>query len=208
MSVDSNIRYLRLQQISARSLQESIKALTLDRLISCYPTTGSLPKGPDVMEQALNQIVEFWKTTALKEFETIYEERDIKKKFEELDAIIADARRRKDEYNIKTQNHTSIDPGDLPVFFGSLTPSKIIQSNLAPQTRQRLADLQAQLAQVKSENEQMINQLTSLNHQIETAADDILNSLKQIDISLESSKVLPTRSELTEFLTAIASHMT
>jgi kinetochore protein NNF1 len=207
-ATDSDIRYQRLQQIGARSLQESIKALTLDRLLSCYPTTASLPKGSDVMEQALKQIAEFWRTTALKEFDTIYEERDIKAKFDELDKLIADARRRKEDYKERVQTQSPIDPVDQPVFFGSLTPSTIIQANQTPQARHRLAELQSQLDLVKSENDRLLNQLTSLNRQIELTAASILDSLQQIDSSVEASRILPTRSELTEFLSVIASHMT
>lgn len=198
-----SIRYERLQQISARSLQESIKVLTLDQLISCYPTMATLPKGKEVMEQALKQIAEFWKVTALKEFDTIYEERDIKAKFEQLDELIADAKTRKQAF--ESNQHS--DPAHGPVVLASLTPEIIVESHLKTQGNQRLSELEKRLNGLKFDNDKLLDELNTINCQIQTVAESILQSFDQIDLSVEAAQILPSRSELTDFLSEVANRM-
>lgn len=187
-----SIRYTRLQEISARSLQESIKQLTLDRVSSCYPTIASTPKGRQALQQAINQIVAYWQSTATKEFTEIYKERDIQTKMNELDNIIAEAVARRDSDDLQGT--------EKPVVLSKLTPSQVVDSHLRPVLQQQISELEQELSEKKEQNSELIKQILSSKEMLRQVEQDLNKIYDNLNKATAATATLPDRSTLSEVI--------
>ncbi|CAN6637947.1 kinetochore-associated protein Nnf1p [Trichomonascus vanleenenianus] len=187
-----SIRYDRLNQISARSLEESVKFLTYERLATCYPTVASTTKGRQVLEQARNQIAEHWKVTALKEFDAIYDERKIKEKMVELDTLISQARER--------QASESPEPQDQPVNLEQLTPDHIVNAHLGLIKEQQIAELEKELASLREENRQLLDNAMTNNDKLQEISSSLQSTL---DLQTET-KDLPSREAISQLVDKVS----
>jgi kinetochore protein NNF1 len=193
-----SIRYQRLKQICSRSLQESIKYLTIDRLMACYPTVVLIPKSRQVMEQALAQITAFWESTAEKEFAAVFEEKNIGKKLDELETLIEEAQTRK-----RTPSNERVAEDD-PVMLDQLTAQQIVNCNVRKVQLERIVDLESQIERIKQDNSQLQSQLVVSQRQSAELCDLIIRSFQELEDAAGSAKKLPSRMQLAGFFADVA----
>lgn len=196
-SESDSIRYQRLKQISTRSLEESVKHLTTDRLESCYPTIAASAKGHEALRQARSQIANYWLTTAEKEFEAVFEERDIHQKMIELDELLYAAKARmekgeEDERNKGNENE--------PVFMDKLAPSQVVDAHLSKYQQQEVESLEGELEKVKNENKELLEKLKQDDEKIKQTVSDIDTTLGEVNSAVESANGLPSRVEIGQFV--------
>ncbi|CDO53796.1 similar to Saccharomyces cerevisiae YJR112W NNF1 Essential component of the MIND kinetochore complex which joins kinetochore subunits contacting DNA to those contacting microtubules [Geotrichum candidum] len=196
-STPMSIRYNRLTQISRRALQETFKHFTYEKLASCYPTIASTPSGKHALEQALLQITKFFNDTALKEFDTIYKERNILPLMVELDNMIEDAKTR------KNKPAAELAPEEQPINLDQLTPEAIIQSHLIPLQRAEEARLKEQLDVLKRENQTILSQLKSESQRAMDMLDMLSKSIIDIQNINNSTNKMPPRPEVISTIEAM-----
>lgn len=194
-----SVRYTRLTQISERSVIETIKLLTFPKLAACYPTIAATASGQYVLQQALAQIAKFFETSALREFSTIFEERNIAELFKQLDVLVAEARERKEKHSEdEVQKEASEDGADAPVFLESLTPETIVSAHLAPIQLDKISSLQAELARLKQENATSAQTLLHSNAKAKSLLQSIQDMASDLVEKAEPIRTapLPSRNEI------------
>lgn len=195
-----SVRYKALVQVTERSLQESVKALTFERLASCYANIASKDRGRADLQKALAQTTEFWRTTALREFRAVFEERDIKRKLAELDEIVADARIRKQQWQSPAQRAKT----DGPVRVADLTPATIAAASVRSLKLARIADLEAQVAQLRAENEHMQADIAAKQTRLEHVVSVLSAAMDDLETAVAHARGLPSRETLADFFTVVA----
>lgn len=93
---DLHIRFSRLEQVCSKALEESQKVLTDENLQACYPSIASTQQGRLLIQTIKQQLEESWSNNTHNEFSSIFQERQIEQKLNELDDLIALAQQRKD----------------------------------------------------------------------------------------------------------------
>lgn len=191
----TSIRYNRLSQISKRALQESFKHFTYEKLASCYPHISSTPAGKHALEQALIQITKFFNDTATEQFEAIYSERNVLPLMAELDELIEAARQRQAE----SKNASSKDPAlgqDAPVNLDQLTPEAIIQAHLLPLQRAEEARLEEELAELKRENQALLDKLAAGNARAMELLNNLSRAVTDLQTTNKSTEHMPPRDQI------------
>lgn len=171
MTDSEKIRYKRLQLVCKKALEESIKkSLSLEQIKKCYPIIASSEEGVKSLEIARSQIINFWFNNSMKEFDLIFQERDIENGLDGLDEVIEKAKRR------------SLDKNEKPVEINKLTPEEIIQANIRLNRNSSTESLRLIHNQLRSENLQFFNELNGLfeeSQAIKTSLNDLLLALNK-----------------------------
>lgn len=195
---ETSIRYRKLQELSARTLQQAAKVLTLDKVQSCYPTIASSDTGKENLRKAIKQIVDHWQNAAQQEFDAIYQERDIRKKMVQLDALIEEAKARKSQ-----SSSGNVDPRNMPIMVGELTPEQIINSHLADTKKQCIKELTQLLEHTKARNQALSQSLTNTSNQVMTEIETIRQHLDKVDSAIQSNAQLPSRRDLASLVSVL-----
>lgn len=88
-------RASRLQDIYSKALRATLKANSYENFAACFPTPARhVPASLESVHRQLNAKLE---ESATAEFSEIIEEREVIKGLNELDRLVADARRRKSQ---------------------------------------------------------------------------------------------------------------
>jgi kinetochore protein NNF1 len=193
----ASIRYKVLVQVAERSLQESIKALTLERLVECYAHIASRDKGRADLQKALLQTAEFWKTTALKEFKAVFEERDIKRKLGELDELVNEARQRKQAWEDRNK-------GEGPVRLVELTPQDIALANLRDLKLRRISELEQQIQDLRTDNKRLQAEAVAKEDRLQHILTILSSSLADLELAAKGASGLPSRESLADFFSVVA----
>ncbi|ANB15412.1 MIND complex subunit NNF1 [Sugiyamaella lignohabitans] len=197
ISTTNSIRYQALVDLSSRCLEESIKYLTLDRVLACYPTIAKRPKAGQAMEQALKQVTNFWRRTAQKEFAAIFQERDIQAKLAELEQLIAEA------YERRQLSPELRKPWESPVFLDKLTPQNILASNLRQAKLERISQLKSKILLCQEENSSLKSELTDSQQMLSTLIESMQHCLRDLESTISAVNQLPERKDLIDFLSNI-----
>lgn len=113
------IRYERLNQVMKKAVEQTIKKLLMpEQLQKCFPTISTMEGGPEALETARKQIQKYFHSTCFKQFDHIFQNRDIERKLDELDAIIHDAQQRRD---LGTETPLHIDQFSAAELIGAST---------------------------------------------------------------------------------------
>lgn len=195
MSEEGSIRYDRLQKISQRSLNESVKFLTLQRMESCYPGIANAPKGKQALQKAMDQISGYWTTAATKEFEAVFEERDVKNKMKQLDDLVNEAEKRRE--------NQEKEGSEGPIYLDSLTPQKVVDAHLRTARQETVESLEKELSSLRAENEELLKAINNDRDALSNLSTVIQELLEELDVSVKSTASLPTRSELAAFTSEI-----
>ncbi|KAA8916435.1 hypothetical protein TRICI_001430 [Trichomonascus ciferrii] len=195
MSEEGSIRYDRLQKISQRSLQESVKFLTLQRMESCYPGIANAPKGKQALQKAMDQISNYWTTAATKEFDAVFEERDVKTKMKQLDELIHEAEQRRERQETEGS--------EGPIYLDSLTPQKVVDAHLRTARQETVEALEKELADLRAENEELLKAINNDGEALSNLSTAIQELFGELGSSVQSTSSLPSRSELATFTSEV-----
>lgn len=193
MSEYEKIRYERLRLVCTKALEESIKkSLSLDQIKICYPTIASTAEGIEVLEIARSQIIDFWLHNSIKEFDLIFQERNLEEALNSLDEIVFLAKKR------------SIDKSVEPIEIDKLTPKDIIDAKLNYKRNETVNALKLIYDQLCIDNLNYFQQLNSLCQQSEDIKTDINNQVTFLNQELEVLKNDNSSARVNELLDTIA----
>ncbi|KAI9817837.1 MAG: hypothetical protein M1827_000956 [Pycnora praestabilis] len=170
-------RATRLSELFSSALAHTLKTCSYNNFAACFPTPAKYVPGSlqAVWKQLNAKIEELAKARGAlgviplsrktdeeiigvqNEFEDILHERSVVSNLNELDRLIAEARKRKDH---------AID-GEVPIPPHTLPPSPLYNAHLAPFLSQTQSSLNARLQTTQSQNAQLISSITEQRAEIE-----------------------------------------
>lgn len=181
-----HIRFERLQTVCDKALEESQKVLTDENLLSCFPSLNSSEKGKQLLNTIRLKLTESWSENTRKEFNSIFEERDIENKLNELDDLINDANKRDPDNSIPIEELSSIN---------------ILNSYMIPVKKQNLNKLKEQVESLKLTNLELLKELKSqLNnaHDVKNQINENLQSIQSLNNLSDDLKLKENLEKLIE----------
>ncbi|KAG2730977.1 hypothetical protein G9P44_006126 [Scheffersomyces stipitis] len=168
------IRFERLKLVCRKALEQSIKkSLSPEQFKLCFPTIAGTDEGIRSLDLARSQMIGFWHENTLKEFDLIFQERNIDTKLNELDEIIQTAQRREQSQS------------ELPAQIDKLTPTELIHSTLLDGSESSLENLSMIYSQLCIDNKEMYTELQKLSIESDDLKTDINNSLETLRKEVE-----------------------
>ncbi|ABN68523.2 predicted protein [Scheffersomyces stipitis CBS 6054] len=168
------IRFERLKLVCRKALEQSIKkSLSPEQFKLCFPTIAGTDEGIRSLDLARSQMIGFWHENTLKEFDLIFQERNIDTKLNELDEIIQTAQRREQSQS------------ELPAQIDKLTPTELINSTLLDGSESSLENLSMIYNQLCIDNKEMYTELQKLSIESDDLKTDINNSLETLRKEVE-----------------------
>lgn len=161
--------------VCRKALEQVIKkSLSLELLKSCYPNLALTLTGMKSLQTARQQIIKFWHTNSLNEFDLIFAERNVEEKLNELDEIIQLAQYRKSH---KTEK---------PVQLDKLTSDDIMESTLLSYSNESIENLTMIYNQLRIDNTELYEKLKSLSDSGEEVKLNIEEQLRSLDKEIET----------------------
>ncbi|KAL8692284.1 MAG: hypothetical protein Q9218_002653 [Villophora microphyllina] len=135
------LRAAKFQQLFADALHKTIRTCSYSRFSSCFPTPAKY--APQTLTSIWQQITTKVEASANKEFEEIMMERDVVEGLNELERLVGEASSRRERgVEVREPPHT-------------LPPERLYLAHLAPYLQQRETELELELKQLQSENEEL-----------------------------------------------------
>ncbi|EGV62134.1 hypothetical protein PSN45_000854 [Yamadazyma tenuis] len=188
MDTFDKIRYERLRLVCTRALEESIKkSLDIESIKKCYPTVAGTSQGESVLESARSQIIDFWFNNSIREFDLIFQERDLHNKLDSLDEIIHSAKVR----GINGENAIEID---------KLTPREIIEANKSHKRNETVQSLRLIYNQLCIDNLQYFKELSALVTESNELKAQIYDNASTLNQELQVLKDDTTSERVNELL--------
>ncbi|OAA48239.1 Nnf1 [Beauveria brongniartii RCEF 3172] len=151
------VRATRLQAIYAQALGGTLRKLSWANFAGCYPTIARCAEG--VLRKLQEQMASQLQGRCEREFEKILESRQVVAKLNELENLVGDAEKRREEAQAAGITEKPTPPHTLP-------PQAILAAHLHPALARHHAQLRAQLAATQSQN-------ALLADEVEDAAADV-----------------------------------
>lgn len=168
------IRFERLKLVCRKALEQLIKkSLSPEQFKLCFPTIAGTDEGIRSLDLARSQMIGFWHENTLKEFDLIFQERNIDTKLNELDEIIQTAQRREQSQL------------ELPAQIDKLTPTELINSTLLDGSESSLENLSMIYNQLCIDNKEMYTELQKLSIESDDLKTDINNLLETLRKEVE-----------------------
>ncbi|TWU77354.1 hypothetical protein ED733_005624 [Metarhizium rileyi] len=133
-------RALRLQEIYAASLSRTLDKLSYDNVATCYPTIAR--RASPVLRQVQAQMVERLRDKCEKELDAILRARDVVRKMNALEALIADAEARRKQHGAEAP----------PTPAHLLSPGEVLAGHLGPRLAEHRGLLNARLQTTQAQN--------------------------------------------------------
>lgn len=173
------IRYHRLNQVVKKAVEQTIKKLLMpEQLEKCFPTIAKMDGGPEALEMARKQMQKYFHNTCFKQFDHIFENRDIHTKLDQLDEIIADAQR--------AQAAGSAEPR---VSVDKLLAPELIEATVALTRRDSIKKLTMIYDQLVLDNKQLFEELRGLVALLDEAKQDIESSIAVLLSGIDEMKL-------------------
>lgn len=190
------IRFTLLQKVLEKSLSESTKTITLEKLKGCYPELALTEDGVKAMEIVRSQITEIWQEKSLAEFNAVFKERDVENSLNELDRLIEEAKRRQKRNNIEERFYPD-----------ELTPREIVSTSLLSSQQRCIDELEKTLAEIQNDNSNLCKELGSHVTDTDNVCEEIYASLEKLDKMVEiGNESLINSDVLEKLITETSSH--
>ncbi|KAI0840521.1 Nnf1-domain-containing protein [Hypoxylon sp. FL0890] len=170
-------RASRFQQVLDTSLSHTLGKISWDNFAACYPTIAA--QSPAVLRAVQKQMVDRLGALCKKEFDSVLQGRNVVAKLNELDSLVSEAERRRDEAGVGAE--APIPPHMLP-------PDQILAAHLAPHLAQQQSQLNAKLQTVQAHNAKLFSdiqkqraEMQSLMALLQKVFEDIDGANGQID---------------------------
>lgn len=174
------IRYDRLNQVVKKAVEQTIKKLLMaEQLEKCFPTIAQMEGGPEALEMARKQIQKYFHSTCFKQFEHIFENRDIHSKLDQLDEIIAEAQNARD--SATTEPRVPVD---------KLTAPQLIEATVALTRRDSIKKLTMIYDQLVLDNKQLFEELRALAKELDEVKRGIEGSIAVLLSGIDEMKLL------------------
>ncbi|KAH8700751.1 putative MIND kinetochore complex component Nnf1 [Talaromyces proteolyticus] len=163
-------RASRFQDIYHKALRATVKANSYENFASCFPTPARhVPASLESVHRQLNAKLEEGATA---EFNEIVREREAIKGLNELDRLVSEARRRKDN----GESESAVPPHMMGA-------DNLYQAHLAPYLQHAQDSLNAKLETTQSQNAELADKIISQRKEIES----LLSGLEAVMADLEGS---------------------
>ncbi|KAK4123376.1 Nnf1-domain-containing protein [Parathielavia appendiculata] len=163
-------RAARLQALFASTAKHTLDKINKDNFAACFPTVAA--KAPHTLEFVQRQMVERLGGLWNKEFETIMANRQVVARLNELEALVADATRRRMD---------STDPSSPPVAPHTLPAATILQAHLRPHLQTHRTRLTTLLQTTRSANAQLWDEIQSQRAEMEALVADVEKAVHDMD---------------------------
>ncbi|KAI1144613.1 Nnf1-domain-containing protein [Hypoxylon sp. FL0543] len=171
------LRASRFQQVLDSSLSHTLAKISWDNFAACYPTIAA--QSPAVLRAVQKQMVDRLGALCKKEFDTVLQSRNVVAKLNELESLVSEAERRRDDAGVGAE--APIPPHMLP-------PDQILAAHLAPHLAQQQSQLNAKLQTVQAHNAKLFSdiqkqreEMQSLMALLQKVFEDIDGANGQID---------------------------
>ncbi|KAL8733860.1 MAG: hypothetical protein Q9166_001848 [cf. Caloplaca sp. 2 TL-2023] len=146
-------RAAQFQKLFGDALNHTLRTCSYSKFSSCFPTPAKY--APQTLTSIWQQIITKVEASAKKEFEDIMVERDVVAGLNELERLVAEAKKRKENgMEVKDPPHT-------------LPPERLFLAHLAPYLKQIETELEAELQRLQSENEELVVNIQGQREEVE-----------------------------------------
>ncbi|CCD27465.1 MIND complex subunit NNF1 NDAI_0K02740 [Naumovozyma dairenensis CBS 421] len=178
MTGSQKIRYIRLNQVFNKALNQSLTKLERwDKLSSCFPEYSQTEEGVSNLINCQRQVIEFWRGLCKREFDDILKERNVKVKLDELDDLILEAREslQKQMHDNQDERHTknNDDDNNHKILLEDLKPEELISLNLYSQRNKTISELNKRLSKLNDINKQLEDELEALLNELQSECDEV-----------------------------------
>ncbi|KAI1106919.1 Nnf1-domain-containing protein [Jackrogersella minutella] len=188
-------RASRFQQVLDSSLSHTLGKISWDNFAACYPVVAE--RSPAVLRAVQKQMVDRLGALCQKEFESVLQSRNVVAKLNELESLVSEAERRRDDAGV-VGVEASIPPHMLPA-------DQILAAHLAPHLAQQQSQLNAKLQTVQAHNAKLFNDIQTqraemqslmallqkvfedidaANGQIDGVADDLAKETRMVEAEM------------------------
>ncbi|CAG8633705.1 5380_t:CDS:2 [Funneliformis caledonium] len=171
-------RSKKVKQALESCLGGTLRSFSFEKVAQCYPTLAK--EQPERLQEALNQVKEFLKTSAEEEFNSILEQRKILEKLNEFDDIIAKAKTH------QTEGHIPIQPTQ-----SNISPKAIICAKILPIKFEELRNLEREYLTINQENESLMSEIRLKKKQMNCLIQPIQEIMSESDKVVEVAAEIP-----------------
>ncbi|KAI2470642.1 Nnf1-domain-containing protein [Annulohypoxylon bovei var. microspora] len=171
-------RASRFQQVLESSISHTLGKISWDNFAACYPTIAA--QSPAVLRAVQKQMVDRLGALCKKEFDSVLQSRNVVAKLNELESLVGEAERRRDDAGV-VEAKPPIPPHMLP-------PDQVLAAHLAPHLTQQQSQLNAKLQTVQAHNAKLFGdiqkqraEMQSLMALLQKVFEDIDGANGQID---------------------------
>ncbi|CCG83045.1 putative Spindle pole protein Nnf1 [Taphrina deformans PYCC 5710] len=172
-SVTKGARASKLDDILNKSLAQTLRACSLEKLTSCFPTLAT--NDPETLRHAQEQLVDFLTSACRSEFDKILSERQAIARLNELDDMIRDAKTRKERGEDK-----AVDASDL-------SPAVILRAHMVPIKKAEVEAITTKLADLQRDNAIKLRTIEEQRRQIELRTKTLKDALGTLDAVVAST---------------------
>lgn len=179
-TLKEGLRASKLREAMTRALANTQKKWSYDRVASCFPAV--VESNPDSFKHAHAQVEEFLRKAVMEEYENILISRDVVRKLNDLDGIIAEAQHRE---QVKKRARNAYVP--------NLEPQQAMRAALLPVKQRELERLQQELAALERENAELTRDITLDEDKMKIQKDSIDQTIAELEASVDLSSQVPIK---------------
>ncbi|KAI1769187.1 Nnf1-domain-containing protein [Hypoxylon sp. FL1150] len=165
------LRASRFQDLLGSSLSHTLGKISWDNFASCYPTVAA--QAPAVLKAVQRQMVERLGALCKKEFDTVLQSRNVVAKLNELESLVSEAERRRDEAGV-VEAEAPIPPHMLPA-------DQILAAHLAPHLAQQQSQLNAKLQTIQAHNAKLFDDIQKQRAEMQSLMELLQKVFEDID---------------------------
>ncbi|KAI5863232.1 Nnf1-domain-containing protein [Durotheca rogersii] len=163
-------RAARFRQVLDSSLAATLARVGWDNFAACYPTVAA--RAPAVLRAVQRQMVERLGQLCQKEFDSVLQSRNVVAKLNELESLVSEAERRRDEAGPDAE--APIPPHMLPA-------EQVLAAHLAPHLAQQQSQLNAKLQTVQAHNAKLFDDVRRQRAEMESLVALLRKVFEDID---------------------------
>ncbi|KAF3345932.1 Kinetochore-associated protein NNF1 like [Verticillium longisporum] len=163
-------RAARFIKMYDEALRRTLARVKYDNFAACFPTIAA--HAPNALRNVQKQMVDYLEDRCNKDFQAILDERDLVRKLNELEALVAEADRQKGE-------HPADAPEPIPPH--SLPPEAVIKGHLHPPLAHAYSHLSAALQNTRMENEDLFTTIQAQRAEMDALLADLDGVVADID---------------------------
>ncbi|KAI0014181.1 Nnf1-domain-containing protein [Xylariaceae sp. FL0662B] len=149
-------RASRFQDVLNSSLSHTLGRISYDNFAACFPTIAD--RAPDMLRGLQKQMVDRLDALCKKEFDSVLEARNVVAKLNELESLVSEAERRRDEARAAGR--------EAPVPPHLLPADQVLAAHLAPHLAQQQSQLNAKLQTVQAHNAKLFEDIQRQREEI------------------------------------------
>ena len=150
----------KLHTLFTKTLSTTLAKCSYPAFAACFPTPAA--KKPETLKAVWKQIVDKMESKALSEFDSILQEKELDRRFAELEVVLKKAKE-----NMEVNGKGKQVDGEAGVAFHSLSPSDLFLATLAPRLGPLVKQLEQTIIQQQQANDNLIKELLQRRTEIE-----------------------------------------